>query len=43
MPLKKGKGEMTFKENVKELIESGHSQKQAVAIAYNIKIKAGKK
>jgi len=43
MPLKKGKSEKTFKENVKELIESGHSQKQAVAIAYNVKRKVGKK
>lgn len=39
MPLKEGSSEETVGENVKELKESGHSQKQSVAIALK---KAGK-
>lgn len=39
MPLKKGSSNKTVGENVKELIESGRSQPQAVAIALK---KAGK-
>lgn len=37
MPLEQGKSEEAFKHNVKELIEAGHSQKQALAIAYKEK------
>ena len=37
MPLKKGKSEATFKSNVKEMIKSGHPQKQALAAAYSQK------
>ena len=33
MPLKKGSSSKTVSANVRELIASGHSQKQAVAIA----------
>lgn len=33
MPLKKGKSQETVAKNIRELIDSGHSQKQAIAIA----------
>lgn len=39
MPLKRGKSEKAVEHNVKQLIQDGYSQKQAVAIALN---KAGK-
>lgn len=35
MPLKKGKSKKTVKENIQELIRSGKSGPQAVAIALN--------
>ena len=34
MPLEKGKSRETFSRNVKEMVEAGHPQKQAVAAAY---------
>jgi 8-oxo-dGTP pyrophosphatase MutT (NUDIX family) len=37
MPLEQGKSEAVFENNVKELIEAGHSQKQALAISYKEK------
>lgn len=37
MPLKKGKSEKTFKENLKELMASGKPKDQALAIAYSQK------
>jgi hypothetical protein len=42
MPLKHGKSEKTFKENIKTEMEHGKPQKQAVAIAYAVKRKAQK-
>lgn len=47
MPLAKGKSEKSFKKNIKTevnaLKEKGASPKKAVAIAYNVKRKAGRK
>jgi hypothetical protein len=40
MPLKHGKSEKSFKENIKTEIEHGKPQKQAVAIAYAVRRKA---
>jgi len=39
LPLEKGSSQAVISRNIKELIESGHPQKQAVAIALK---KAGK-
>jgi hypothetical protein len=41
MPLKKGKGKRVFSSNVRELVHSGYPQKQALAIAYATKRRAG--
>jgi hypothetical protein len=35
MPLKKGKGKKVFSSNVKEMMDAGHPQKQALAAAYS--------
>ena len=43
MPLKKSTSKAAFKENVKEMVKSGHPQKQAVAAAYATKRKAAEK
>lgn len=43
MPLKKGKSEKSFVANIKELIKSGKPKDQAVAIAYDVKRRSGKK
>jgi hypothetical protein len=40
MPLKAGKSEKSFKENIKTEIAAGKPQKQAVAIAYSMKERA---
>ena len=34
MPLKSGKSKKVFKENVREMMHSGHPQKQALAASY---------
>lgn len=34
MPLHPGKSRETFSENVREMMDAGHPQKQAVAAAY---------
>lgn len=41
MPLKKSKSAAAFKENVKKEIAAGKPPKQAVAIAYDVKRRAG--
>jgi hypothetical protein len=43
MPLKKGKSKKTAKENIRELIKSGKSPRQAVAIALDVQKKGSKK
>lgn len=43
MPLKHSKSPKAFKENIKKEMEAGKPQKQAVAIAYQIKREAEKK
>lgn len=40
MPLKRGTSNSTFVTNVKEMIASGHPQKQALAAAYAQRRKA---
>jgi len=35
MPLKSGKSEKVVSENIKEMVQAGHPQKQAVAAALN--------
>ena len=40
MPLKKSASKAAQKSNIKEMIKSGHSVKQAVAASYAVKRKA---
>ncbi len=43
MPLKKSKSKAAFKENIRAEVRAGKPIKQAVAIAYSVKRKSGKK
>ena len=43
MPLIKSKSKAAFKKNVEAEIKAGKPPKQAVAIAYSVKRRAGKK
>jgi len=43
MPLKHGKSEKAFKENIKTEVKAGKPVKQAVAISYAVKREAQKK
>jgi hypothetical protein len=43
MPLMKSKSKAAFKKNVEAEIKAGKPPKQAVAIAYSVKRRAGKK
>ena len=43
MPLKTSTSQSAFKTNIREMVKSGHPQKQAVAAAYSQKRKAQKK
>lgn len=43
MPLKKGRSKKVISENIKELIHSGHEQRQAIAIAMKVAGKSRKK
>lgn len=43
MPLSKGKSKKVISKNIREMEESGHPQKQAVAAALNEARKSGKK
>jgi hypothetical protein len=43
MPLKKGTGQQVISSNIKEMIASGHPQKQAVAASLNQARKSGAK
>lgn len=43
MPLTKGKSKATLKKNIKTEVKAGKPIKTAVAIAFSVKRKAGKK
>ena len=43
MPLAKGKSKKVISENIREMMESGHPQKQAVAASLNQARKSGAK
>lgn len=43
MPLKKGTSKKTIGRNIKEMVDSGHKQSQAVAAAFNEARKSGAK
>ena len=43
MPLKKGTSKQTLSTNIREMVRSGHPQKQAIAAAYAMRRKSAKK
>lgn len=43
MPLKNSKSKYAFKSNIRAEVKAGKPVKQAVAIAYSVKRRAGKK
>jgi len=43
MPLKEGKSKKTISRNIREMIKSGHSKKQAIAAALSTARKSGAK
>ena len=43
MPLHAGKSKKTISNNIKEMMESGHSQKQSIAASLNQARKSGAK
>jgi len=43
MPLKKGSSKKTISKNIREMMHSGHPQKQAIAAAYATARKSKKK
>jgi hypothetical protein len=43
MPLKKGRSKKTLSRNISELMHSGRSQKQAIAISLSVARKSGAK
>jgi len=43
MPLKKGKSKKTVSSNIREMMESGYPQKQAIAASLNQARKSGAK
>lgn len=43
MPLRKGKSKKIISENIREMVESGHPQDQAVAAALDLARKSGAK
>lgn len=43
MPLKKGKSAKTFSANIKTEMKAGKPQKQALAIAFAVKRRSGKR
>ena len=43
MPLKRSPSQSAFKNNIKEMVKSGHPQKQSVAAAYREQREAKKK
>jgi len=43
MPLKKGKSKKARSSNISKLVHEGYPQKQAVAIAYDVQRRGGKK